>query len=556
MVIHKLERRKYVILEEVVYYLSEADEDPIVRLYIPSHLRQEVFVQYHDDNGHMGTEKTFQAIRHKYFWPCLFRDVVDYVNKCVPCQTMNLRKIQPRMQEYDTPPFPFAKIALDISGPYPKTDSGNQYIVSFIDLYSGWPEIFAVPDKKGSTVANLLMEEIFPRFGAPLQLVTDNGPENVNQVMKKTLENLNTHHVTTSCYHPQSNGKVERLHRTIHDILAKKVGDDRRSWDLYLNQTLAAIRFNISETTKFSPFYLLYSRDVVLPLDNILAPRRKYYGDSHHEIAIQEQHRAFVLMRQHQSAARQKQIDRSNKKTKDHNFAVGDLVYYKNHHRRGKLDRRWKPHYVVIKKTGEVSYVIKDQLTGATTRVHAEQLRRANIEEWELPGVGRPLRKVTLAAPLQSEDPSDHNSSSEEDPVVKRCRRVRSDSENESDIPLMQRQIVGRNYVNPTVDNDHNGDPADEVPDTDSDTISYVGDDVSSDEEDTRSTESMEVCEIAGHDKVETDHSRESPNMANPDQWSCKSSGRTVTPDNRQEDGGAAETGGLVDVMALFFNLF
>ena len=73
-------------------------------------------------------------------------------------------------------------------------------------MYSGWPECFPVPNKKAETVSHLLMEEIFPRFGAPLQIVTDNGPENINNVLKRTLQELNIHHVTTSFYHPQSNG--------------------------------------------------------------------------------------------------------------------------------------------------------------------------------------------------------------------------------------------------------------------------------------------------------------------------------------------------------------
>ena len=408
----KLEQKKFIILEGVLYYLSQPEEEPILRLYVPSHLRHEVMLQYHDKNGHLGIEKTFQAIRQKYFWPCLFREVVGYVNKCVSCQTMNLRKIPPRMQESDMPPYPFAKIALDITGPYPKTHSGNEYIVTFIDMYSGWPEAFAVPNKKAETVAHLLMEEIFPRFGAPLQLVTDNGPENVNKIMKRTLENLNIHHVTTSFYHPQSNGKVERLHRTMNSILAKKIGDNDRSWDLYINQMLAAIRFNVSETTKFSPFYLLYSRDVVLPLDNILKPRRLHYGDQHHEMAIQEQHRAFVRVRSNMLKAKKTNIEKSEKRTKDVVYKVGDLVYYKNFHKKNRLGQKWLPFYVIIERTGPVSYRIRDQLTSSVTKAHAEQLRAANIDRWELPKVNRPLRKVIMAASLSSEE-SDHNANVE-----------------------------------------------------------------------------------------------------------------------------------------------
>lgn len=97
----------------------------------------------------------------------------------------------------------------------------------------------------------------------------DNGPENINMVMKKTLEELNIDHVTTS-YHPQSNGKVERLHRTMHNILAKKIGSNKQTWDLYMNQMFADIRNNVSKSTKFLTFYLVYNRDVILPSDLIL----------------------------------------------------------------------------------------------------------------------------------------------------------------------------------------------------------------------------------------------------------------------------------------------
>ena len=138
------------------------------------------------------------------------------------CQTRSALKTKPPVQGTDIPPYHFAKVSLDLSGPYPKTLSGNKYIVAFVDRFSGWPEAFAVPDKTADTIAHLLIEEIFPHFGCPLALMTDNGTENVNRVMKETLRTLNIHHVTTSFYKPQSNAKVERFHRTLHDILAKK----------------------------------------------------------------------------------------------------------------------------------------------------------------------------------------------------------------------------------------------------------------------------------------------------------------------------------------------
>ena len=103
----------------------------------------------------------------------------------------NLKKLKPSIQETEVPPFSFAKIGLDLSGPYPQSLSGNKYIVGFVDLYSGWPEAFAVPDKTAATIAHLIIEEIFPRFGAPLEIITDNGTENENKVVRETLQELN-----------------------------------------------------------------------------------------------------------------------------------------------------------------------------------------------------------------------------------------------------------------------------------------------------------------------------------------------------------------------------
>ena len=85
------------------------------------------------------------------------------------------------------------KTSLDLSGPYPKTLSGNKYIIDFVDWYSGWSEAFAVPGKTAETVAHLIIEKVYPRFGCPLELVTYNGSKNVNRVVKETLIVLRPH---------------------------------------------------------------------------------------------------------------------------------------------------------------------------------------------------------------------------------------------------------------------------------------------------------------------------------------------------------------------------
>ena len=132
---------KYIILDNILYYLSKSGLDPIIRMYIPSHLKQLVIEHYHEKNGHMGIAKTYDSIKGKYYWPNVYKELYQHMNPCVICQRKNLRKVKSPLQETDAPPFPLAKFGIDISGPYPTTLSGNKYI-SFVDWYSGWPKAY------------------------------------------------------------------------------------------------------------------------------------------------------------------------------------------------------------------------------------------------------------------------------------------------------------------------------------------------------------------------------------------------------------------------------
>ena len=438
-------KRRYIIEHNIVYFLSDPDDNPTLRLFVPGHLRQAVVKQYHDDNGHIGVQKTYDSIRRKYFWPNLFQDLNEYVSSCTKCQTRSVKKVKPPLQETDVPPYPFAKLSLDLSGPYPKTLSGNKYIVAFVDWFSGWPEAFAVPDKTADTIAHLIIEEIFPRFGCPLELVTDNGSENVNRVVKDTLETLNIHHVTTSYYHPQSNSKVERFHRTLHDILSKRLTEGQETWDLHLNQVLAAIRFNVSETTDYTPFYLLYSRDVVLPIDNLLRPRTKYQGEDMHQISLQEQHKAFMLVHGRLKKQKRRQAKYANKNRKMVEFKIGDPVFYRKHIH-SKLDLKWEPFYRIIEQCSPVNYVIKNQLDGKTVKVHAEHIKLAKVNEWQIPktATGRPRRIAAYVVPPESDHSDTSGESSNSDStniqlkLAKKYRRERENTSDEEDIPLME----------------------------------------------------------------------------------------------------------------------
>ena len=119
--------KHYIIIDDILYYISDIEDDPCLRLFVPNKFRGIVVKEDHDLNGHMGIQKTFDAIRQKYYWPTLFKQIHQYVVNCHVCQTRLLLKVKQPLQEIDFPLYAMAKLSLDLSGPYPTTMSGNKY---------------------------------------------------------------------------------------------------------------------------------------------------------------------------------------------------------------------------------------------------------------------------------------------------------------------------------------------------------------------------------------------------------------------------------------------
>ena len=81
------------------------------------------------------------------------------------------------------PNYPFEIIAVDTCSPFPETETGNKYVVTFIYHLSAWPEAFAVKNKTAETVGALNLNEIIPRHGSPRVLLSDRGTEFLNAVV-------------------------------------------------------------------------------------------------------------------------------------------------------------------------------------------------------------------------------------------------------------------------------------------------------------------------------------------------------------------------------------
>ena len=154
-------------------------------------------------------------------------------------------------------------------------------MVTVADHFSSWPEAYATIDKSAETIASVLVEHILPRHSCPRVLISDRGTEFVNGVIELLLTKMKVCHLRTSPYHPQTNGKTERFHSFMNDVLAKYVQQDHHVWDTYIPAMLMAYRTSVNDTTRYNPFFLMHGRDSVVLLDALLRPKLKYMGEDY-----------------------------------------------------------------------------------------------------------------------------------------------------------------------------------------------------------------------------------------------------------------------------------
>ena len=161
---------------------------------------------------------------------------------------------------------PFENIVIDVVGPMTRSKQGNEYLLTVMDRVTRYPEAFPVRNTKAKTVVYCLLN-FFSKFGLPKVIQSDNGSNFVSKYFKEKMIELNIEHVTSTPYHPESQGVIERFHQTLKSSLSKLCEGNDNLWEDKLPFVLMALHQAPSETTGFSPFELVFGYSVRGPLE-------------------------------------------------------------------------------------------------------------------------------------------------------------------------------------------------------------------------------------------------------------------------------------------------
>ena len=150
---------------------------------------------------------------------------------------------------------------MDILGPLPRTPRDNKYILVIGDYFTKWTEAYAIPNMEAETVENIFVNEFVARHGPPEFLHTDQGKNFESNLMKEVCQLLGVSKTRTTPYHPQSDGMTERFNCTLLSLLSKAASDNEVDRDKKLPMVMLAYRTSVHESTKSTPFSLMYKKD-------------------------------------------------------------------------------------------------------------------------------------------------------------------------------------------------------------------------------------------------------------------------------------------------------
>ena len=320
-----------LVMKDGVLYRNVQDPDlgHCRQLVLPAALHSEVLEGCHNQNAHQGVERTLRMLRSRCYWPGLDKDVRTHIANCERCLVAKEVKTKTPLGTI-VATRPLEVVAIDFTL-LQKSSDNKENVLIMTDVFTKYTIAIPTRDQKANTVARVLVNEWFNRFGAPMRLHSDQGRDFESQVVKKLCSLYGVRKSRTTGYRPQANGQCERYNRTLHNLLRTLPPEKKKRWPEYLKEVIFAYNCTPHSNTGFSPFYLLYGRDAKLPVD-VLFPKEEINENEEdlpswvamHQRRLQD---AFVIVQNKLAQAAEARKQYADRNAKEAPLYIGQRVY-------------------------------------------------------------------------------------------------------------------------------------------------------------------------------------------------------------------------------------
>ena len=232
------------------------------RPLVPTTYRRKIFDVVHG-LAHPSIRSTIKLIKAKFVWHTMAKDIRDWARSCDACQRCKVqRHTRTDIGIFPQPQRRFAHIHVDIVGPLPASN-GFRYLFTVIDRSTRWPEATPMEYETASACASALLSSWISRFGLPEHITSDRGSAFISGLWSSLVKLLGVQLHHTTAYHPQSNGLVERCHRTLKAALMSRCSTPE--WSYQLPWVMLGIRTMPKEGLDVPTAEMVYGQPLVVP---------------------------------------------------------------------------------------------------------------------------------------------------------------------------------------------------------------------------------------------------------------------------------------------------
>ena len=207
------------------------------------------------------------------------------------------------------------------------------------------------------------LTKFFTLVGLPKSIQSDQGSNFTSGLFQEVMYELGIEQYTSSAYHPESQGALERFHQTLKNMIRTYCLDFEKDWDEGVHLLLFAAREAVQETLGFSPFELVFGRTVRGPLKLL---KEKWLNDETDTNLLDyvskfkyKLNRASEIARENLKETQTKMKKWYDKDAKSREFSPGDKVLVLFPIPGHPLQARYHGPYTVESKVGEVDCIVK-----------------------------------------------------------------------------------------------------------------------------------------------------------------------------------------------------
>ena len=372
--------RKWENIQGNIYWLQ---------LVLPRKYRQLVLEQSHDStlSGHCGVSRTLQKLKKRFFFPKMRNFVKDWVKTCAICQTRKTPNKLPKapLQTY-TVGCPFERIVVDLTGKYSESDSGNQWVVTFQDVFTKYTVAVPIKNATALEVSQAFLNHWICMFSVPLEIHSDKGSQFESELFNGVINLLGMTKTRCTTMNPQSNGSCERVQKSLIDMLNCVAESEPWNWDKLVPFCALAYNSNVNESTQETPAKMVFGVDFSLPSDFLVPPEiendmfKDIKCNEEYVIKLQDHlHKVRESARQNLQKANLKHCKYYNNRLNYITYHRGEQVYYLHADRYASKEHnfKWKGPFTVVNQLSDCIYRIQEGHGKPCLVVHHNKLKKA-----------------------------------------------------------------------------------------------------------------------------------------------------------------------------------